>query len=328
MRAVKTEFPGGLERTKLVETEPERPRDGEVVVRIHAAALNPADRFLIDGQYPTGPPPPFICGRDAAGVVVRSDSAGRFAVGERVLTLQSTMTDLVRGTLCEQQCFPAESLASIPDGWSDVEAAAAPLVFQTAWQCLTDPQRPSAGDAVVVTGAGGGVGAAAVQLAVGLGANVVALTRSKEKGAKLRELGAKGVFAPDDPDLKKHVFEALGGRGADVVVETVGGPLLGTAVHLLAPHGRVGAIGVLAGVEATIPIPSLMFKRGSIQGILVSDVSPETAQTQWKEISAVLKNGKSKDRPIVDSVFPLEKFSQAFERLAGSPFGKVVVQIT
>lgn len=328
MRAVKTEPPGGLERTRLIGINPEPPRDGEVVVTIQAAALNPADRFLIDGQYPTGPNPPFICGRDAAGVVVRSDPAGQFAVGTRVLTLQSTATDLVRGTLCEQQCFPVESLAPIPDGWSDAEAAAGPLVFQTAWQALTDPRRPVPGECVVVTGAGGGVGAAAVQLAVGLGADVVALTRSKEKGEKLRELGARGAFAPDDPELKKRVFDAFGGRGADIVVETVGGPLLAIAVHLLAPHGRVGAIGVLGGVEATIPIPSLMFKRGSIHGILVSDVTPETAQAQWKEIVAVLKTAKSMDRPIVDSVFPLEKFVQAFERLASSPFGKVVVQMS
>ncbi|HUQ69116.1 MAG TPA: zinc-binding alcohol dehydrogenase family protein, partial [Planctomycetaceae bacterium] len=297
----------------------------EALVEIYAAALNPADRFQIDGRYPGGPRFPFTCGRDAAGVVVESDAAGRVAVGARVLVLQSRARDLARGTLCERQWLPADALVPVPPGWSFHEAAAAPLVFQTAWQGLTDRGLPTRDQAVVVTGAGGGVGIAAVQLALGLGTQVVALTRSADKAARLRGLGVRHVFSPTDANLQQCVCDALGRKGVDVVVDTVGGPLLATAVHLLGSGGRVAVIGVLRGVEGVIPIPSLMFKRALIQGILVSDLSPSAAMAQWEDIVRILS--ESGQRPVIDRVYPLENYQQAFDRLASSPFGKVVMEI-
>lgn len=326
MRAVFTSEPGGMERTRLQEV-PEPNRGGpRILVEVRAAALNPADRFLIDGQYPGGPQPPFIVGRDASGVVLESDRPDEFPVGCRVLTLQSSATDLTNGTLCERQQFSPDVLTRIPVGWSFAEAAAAPLVFQTALQALTCAGELPSDGVVLVTGAGGGVGLAAVQLALAMKLRVVGLTRSADKRKRLQELGVPHVFAPDAEGLRKQILEAIGKAGVNLVVETVGGPLLTTAVHLLGQGGCVASLGVMAGVEALLPIPSLMFKQASVRGILVSGCSPADARVQWTKIVSLLnQNGR---RPRVEAVIPLSDYEQAFARLAGSPFGKIVVDIS
>lgn len=324
MHAIVTEPPGGLAATRLVEV-PEPPLyPEEVLVEIRAAALNPADRFQIDGRYPGGPQPPFIPGRDAAGVVVKADRESRFPVGTPVVVLQSSLTDLAQGTFCERQRFPALTLARLPAGWSYVEGAAAPLVFQTAWQALTCRGEPPPGTSLAVIGAGGGVGLAAVQLALSLGLTVVALARSDDKLRRLRDLGVAHALALHQPDLKRAVQSALGKKGVDLVIDTVGGPYLAAAIHILAPEGYVAELGVLGGVEGVVPIPSLMFKRASIHGILVSGCSPEEAQRDWARIVEVLAQGHRK--PVVDRCYPLKEFEQAFLRLEERPFGKVILE--
>lgn len=325
MRALLTTPPGGWDHTSLTDIPEPVAADDEVIVEIHAASLNPADRFLIEGIYPGGPKPPFVTGRDAAGIVVHADRAGRFPVGTSVLSLQSSATDLRRGPLCDRQAFRAECLATVPAGWSFAEAAAAPLVLQTAWQALTLHGEINNHSAVVVTGASGGVGLAAVQLARGLGAKVVALSRSVEKQARLKELGVEHVFSPEAGDLKALVFQAIGKKGADVVVDTVGGKLLTTSVHLLGERGRVSVLGILGGVEAALPIPAFMFKRASMHGILVTGATPAESQSEWSNIVDVLT--RSGLRPQIDARFSLEHFKAAFDRLQTGPFGKVVIDV-
>jgi NADPH2:quinone reductase len=326
MHAVLTDLPGGLSATRYTEVPDPAPGDDDVLVEIRAAALNPADHFLILGQYPGGPKPPFIVGRDAAGVVVTADRAGKYPVGSEVVVLQSTLTDVSQGTLCEHQRFPAATIAPKPPGWSFAEAAAAPLVYQTAWQALNCGGEPQPGQTVAVIGAGGGVGFAAVQLAMGLGTTVVALARSADKVRLLKERGAPHVFSLTEPDLKRAVKKAVGRDGIDIIVDTVGGPQLTTAVHLVASRGHIGVLGVLGGVEGAVPIPSLMFKRASIHGILVSGSPPAEAQWEWTRIVEVLS--RSGVRPVIDRSFALADYAAAFARLAEHPFGKVVVEMT
>jgi NADPH2:quinone reductase len=216
-------------------------------------------------------------------------------------------------------------LAAVPEGWSFVKAAAAPLAFNTAWQALTAQGEPTDKHVVAVSGATGGVGLAAVQLARGLGAKVVALSRSAEKTRRLHSLGVEHVFSPDDAELKRKVQKSVG-RGVDVFVDTVGGPLLTTAVHLVAPRGSISVLGVLGGIEGTVPIPSLMFKQASIRGILVSGCTPDEARAQWSRVVDVL--ARSGQRPQVDSTFPLSDYTAAFARLAEHPFGKVAIEMS
>ena len=326
MHALVTSPPGGWPNTQLTQIELREGRPVDVLVQIHAVGLNPADNFQIEGKYPGGPKPPFIPGRDACGVVVRGDSLGKWQPGDAVVVLQSSTTDLTNGTLCEQQWIAAENLARKPEAWTDAEAAAAPLVFHTAWKALFDLGGLKSGQSVVVTGASGGVGLAAVQLANSVGATVVALSRSDAKRSKLHEIGAHHIFAPDDPHLKEKICDAVNAKGVSLVVENVGGPSLATSVHLLSIHGRVSVVGILGGVEGTIPIPALMFKRASIHGVLVTDDTPQQSQLAWEQI-VVLMN-RTQSRPVIDQRFPPEKVAAAFEKLGENVFGKVIVEIS
>ena len=264
-------------------------------------------------------------GADGTGVIVRGDSQGRWQPGDSGVVLQSATTDLANGSLCETQWFDAQNVARKPAGWSDAEAAAAPLVFQTAFKALTDVGDLQAGQSVLITGASGGVGLAAVQLARACGATVVALSRSDGKRHRLLEVGAHHVFSPDDPHLKEHVCDAIRAKGVSLVIENVGGPSLATSVHLLAVHGRVCVVGLLAGTEGTVPIPALLFKRASIHGVLVTEDSPAKASSSWESIVKAMDATQS--RPIVDSLFGFDSAELAFEKLRGDVFGKVIVEI-
>lgn len=325
MRALLTSPPGGWSNTKLTNVELREGRPDQVLVQIKAVGLNPADNHQIEGRYPGGPKPPFIPGRDSCGVVVQGDKAGLWKAGDRVVTLQSTTTDLQHGTLCEQQWIAAENLVQQTSHWNEVESAAAPLVYLTAWKALFDVGELHPGQSVVITGASGGVGLAAVQLAKACGAKVVALSRSTDKQQRLLDVGADHVFSPDDAELKDHIFGTLGVKGVNLVVDNVGGPSLKTAVHLLGLRGRVSVVGVMAGIEGSIPIPALMFKRLSVHGVLVTDATASESLAAWKQIVELAT--KNQFRPIIDSQFPLEQAAAAFEKLRGDVFGKVVVRI-
>jgi NADPH2:quinone reductase len=325
LQAMVTRPPGGWSATGLSEVPEPVPRAEEVLVQIHAAGINPADYFLIEGAYPGGPKPPFIAGRDAAGIVVTPDANGRWSPGDSVVVLQSTVTNLAEGTFCQRQKFRADVLAPVPKGWSMEEAAAAPLVYLTAWKALVACGKLQPGQVVLVTGASGGVGTAAVQLARALGAKVVALSRSPDKRKRLAHFGADHVFPTDSPDLKDLVFTSINKRGVDLVVETIGGPSLANSIHLLGSRGRVSVVGLLAGIDGTVPIPSLIFKRATIMGVLVGDDGPDQAGDIWQRIVTLLST--TKDRPTIDSVFALRELPKAVERLRASPFGKVVLKV-
>lgn len=325
MRAFLTSAPGGWPNTNLVDVDLPDGKPGQVLVGIHCVGLNPADNFQIQGQYPGGPKPPFIVGRDACGVILKGDAKGQWQTGDAVVVVQSTTTDLEHGTLCEQQWIAQENLARIPVGWTEVEAAAAPLVFQTAWKALFDVGGLLPNQQVVVTGASGGVGLAAVQLARASGATVVALSRSSDKQRRLLDMGAHYVFSPDEPHLKQQICDSLQTKGVNLVVENVGGSSLATSVHLLGIHGRVSVVGLLAGVEGTIPIPALLFKRASIHGVLVTDDPPAKAQSSWNAIVELMN--RSGSRPMIDSRFSFDQAAAAFEKLRGNVFGKVIVDI-
>lgn len=326
MRAIVTETPGGWDFTRVAETAAPTPTSDQVFVAIKAASLNPADYFQIEGKYPGGPKPPFVPGRDAAGEVLQGDSQGIWKPGDKVVVLQSAARDLRMGTFAERQVFPANVLAPLPVGWTFAEGAAAPLVYLTAWRALVTLGEVRAGHTVLVTGAAGGVGLAAVQLAHGLGAEVVALSRDEHKRQRLLGFGARAAFAPDDPGLKDAVFAVVQRKGVHLVVENVGGPFLATSVHLLGKSGKVTVVGLLAGVDAPIPLASLLFKEATIRGVLVSEYTADEAASAWTDIVYTL--GAKGHKPQVANTFALDDFRAAFTCLQASPMGKVVLTIT
>lgn len=316
----------GVGSMRLLETEAPAPGPGQAVVRVAFAALNPADAWLAKRLYPARPRMPHILGRDGAGEVV-SAGAGVTSVkpGDKVAILRCEAGVNERGTLAELVAVPAAVLAPLPPGWSLEEAAAAPLVYLTAWQALTQWGPPGEGNVLLVTGASGGVGVASVMLGKSLGMTVAALSRSAAKGERLKDLGADYVFDPSDTALAKKVLAALEPRKVDLVVDSVGGAQFNSLLMTLGYGGRVSVVGASGGPVPDFRTPLLFFKRNKIGGVSVGDYTPEAAQDAWAGIVARL--AAMNRRPVIDSVFAFEDVKKAFARLDEGPMGKVLVRV-
>lgn len=321
MRAWRFHETGGIGNLRLEEAPMPEPGSGEALVKVACAALNPADRYLVAGQYPRAGKPPFTPGRDGSGTVARPAEGGRFAAGEAVCLLGGLTGISTQGTFAEYCAVPEEWLAPVPAGWSMEEAAAGPLVLLTAWRALRVRGGLAAGETVLVTGASGGVGLAAVMLARSLGARVVALSRSPEKRKKLEELGAVALDA-SAPGLDREI------RGAgriDLVVENLGGPWLDFSLRAAAPGGRVMVVGLLAGLGAEVTVGLLIHKNLRVEGLSVSAYTPGEAGEAWEE----LRTGLAREglRPVIDSVHSFGELQAAFARLHAGPLGKVLIRM-
>ena len=330
MRAWLMQSYEGVDQLDLKEAADPRPGPGEALLRTRFAALNPADAFLARAMYPANPPLPHVLGRDGVGEVLAvGPGVGNVKVGDVAGVLRCDVGVSTWGTLAEKTVAPAASLAPVPAGWSLEEMAGAPLAFLTAWQALTQwsepPAPPKAGSVVLVTGASGGVGIASILLGKSMNLSVAALSRSEEKGAKLKELGADYVFDPADPGLRKAVLTALSPRRVDLVVDNIGGALFNEVIAMLGYAGRISVVGRSAGPVPEFNTASLFFRRNRVGGVAVSDYSPEAAQATWKEI--VRRLDAMGKRPVIDRIYPFEEVKQAFARLAQGPLGKVVVRV-
>lgn len=320
----------GVENLRLGEVADPQPGPGDVLLRMRFAALNPADAFLAQALYPAKPPLPHILGRDGVGEVIAAGTGVESVrPGDTVGILRCHAGVETWGTLAELTVVPAASVAPVPHGWSLQEMAGAPLVFLTAFQALTQwndpPAPPRAGSVMLVTGASGGVGVAAVLLAKSMGLTVVALSRSAEKGAKLKELGADFVFDPADANMRKLAAAAIAPKKVDLVVDNVGGALFNQVVALLGYAGRISVVGRSGGAVPEFNTAALFFRRNRIGGVAVGDYTPETAQADFREITARLE--RTRMRPVVDSVLPFENVKAAFARLDQGPMGKVLVKV-
>ena len=320
----------GVDKLRLGEVPDPRPGPGEVLVRIRYAALNPADAFLSQGMYPAKPKLPHILGRDGVGdVVALGSGVENLRTGDTVGILRCDAGVETPGTLAELAVIPAASLAPVPRGWSLEEMAGAALVFLTAWQALTQwsdpPAPPAEGSVLLITGASGGVGAASVLLGKSMNLVVAALSRSAEKGARLKELGADFVFDPADKNLRKNVATALAPRKVDIVVDNVGGDLFNQVIAMLGYRGRISVVGRSGGPVPEFNTATLFFRRNRIGGVAVADFTPESAQATWKQmVDRLDRMGK---RPVVDKIFPFEDVKGAFARLNEGPMGKVLVRV-
>lgn len=320
----------GVDKLDLTEVADPKPGPGEALLEMRFAALNPADAFLAKAMYPANPPLPHILGRDGVGKVVALGSGvENLRLGDVVGVLRCDVGVSTWGTLAEKTVVPAASLAPVPEGWSLEEMAGSPLAFLTAWQALTQwsdpPAPPTPGSVLLVTGASGGVGIASILLGKSMNLTIVALSRSAEKGAKLKELGADFVFDPAGPALRKNVLTAVSPKRVDLAVDNIGGALFNEVVAMLGYAGRISVVGRSSGPVPEFNTASLFFRRNRIGGVAVSDFTPAAAQTAWQEIVDRLRAmGK---RPVVDHVFSFEEVKQAFARLAEGPLGKVVIRV-
>jgi NADPH2:quinone reductase len=330
MRAWLMDSYDGVDRLRLDEVTDPQPGPAQVLLQVKCAALNPADAFLAQALYPVKPSLPHILGRDGVGTVVGlGPGVEHVRVGETVGILRCEVGVNMWGTLAEKVVVPVESVTRIPDGWSIEEMAGAPLVFLTAWQALTQwsdpPAPPPAWSVLLVTGASGGVGVASVLLGKSMDLTVVALSRSVEKGSRLKTLGADVVCDPADKNLVQAVMAAIGQRGIDLAIDSVGGALLNRVIALLGYGGRISVVGRSAGTVPEFNTANLLFRRNRIGGVSVGDYATHQAHAAWKEI--VDRLDAMGRRPIVDTIVPFEDVKRGFDRLAQGPMGKILVRV-
>jgi len=294
---------------------------GHVRVKVGAAAVNFPDVLLIANEYQISVPPPFVPGSEFAGTIVETgEGAEGFAAGDRV-----TGTGLY-GAFAEEVAVPAAGLSRIPDGVDDRTAAAFGVAYRTAYHTLRSLARVQEGDELVVLGAGGGVGLAAVQLGVQLGASVTAVASSTEKLNVAAGYGAKHVINHKAADVRAALKEAVPG-GADVVVDPVGGELSEPALRSLGRGGRFITVGFASGVIPRIPLNLVLVKGIHVLGFQFQDVPPDEFARNEEELRELLVSGQV--RPHIGATYPLAETVAALKHVAdGRAIGKVLIDLT
>jgi putative PIG3 family NAD(P)H quinone oxidoreductase len=318
MRAVVFTRPGGLEVVELQERDDPVPLGEEVLVAVRYAGLNPADVAQREGRYPAPPgSPQDIPGIEVSGTVAAlGPSAREFAIGDRVFGITGG------GGLAERVAVHERHLTRVPAPLDEVAAAAVPEVFVTAHDAVVTQAGLRLGEVLVVNGANGGVGTAAVQIGSVAGARVVATVRAEALRTAVAALGALAV----DPSEAVARVRALG--GADVILELVGAPSMAASLDHVAPKGRIVVVGVGAGPRATVDLLRLMARRVRLIGTVLRarplEEKAAAVQAFAREVVPHLASGAM--RPVVDSVFPVSQVRKAFERLeSAGKLGKVLL---
>jgi NADPH2:quinone reductase len=321
VKAIQILSHGGLDVLKVRDLPDPVVRANEVLVRIKAAAVNPLDGIIRMGDFPTAKALPLILGEEAAGTVERNGNG--FSAGERVIVYGGGLGVLRDGTWAELVAVTPASLRRLPDGLSFEEGAALTNVGVTAYGALrTAGLKPR--ETLVVLGATGGVGSAGIQIGKAIGARVIAVATSMAKVAKLHTLGADHVVALSDGSLADHLQELTDARGADVVLDTVGGELTGEAVSALAAFGRLIHLGYSAGTTLTIDSLDLISKPSTIVGF---NILLEPEERSAKDTEAVIAlAAKEKYGVVVDRTFPMSDVAEATQYLdERRAVGKVVL---
>jgi NADPH:quinone reductase-like Zn-dependent oxidoreductase len=325
----------GLSNLQLEEVPTPIPNAGELLVKVGAVSLNFRDKAIVDGIYePHKVPKSFIPVSDAAGTVVAVGSGvTRFKAGERINSTLYRWIDgppepnfgddsygmPLPGGLAEYMIIHEDRAVKAPDNMSDVEASTLPIAALTPWYCMMDVGNLQPGETVLVQGTGG-VSIFAIQLASAYGARVIVTSSNDESLAKAKALGAhEGINYSTYPNWEQKVLELTGGKGVDVTLDIAGGNGVNQSIQATKVGGTVAQIGFLAGQTTALELMPLIFRRTRLQGIAVAPRASFERMNQFLE--------KHPIQPVIDHVYPFDEATQAYERLAKGPFGKVVIKI-
>lgn len=324
MKAIVCTRFGGPEVLEATELPDPVAGEGQVVIDVRACAVNFPDVLMIQNLYQYKPPLPFIPGGEIAGVV-RALGPGVAGVrtGERVIA--STQV----GGLAEQVVARASSLTTVPEGVSLAEASGLLYAHGTSYHALADRAHIQPGESLVVLGAAGGVGLAAVELGRLMGARVIAAASTEEKLEVCRRHGAHETINYDKEDLKTRIRELTGGLGADVVYDAVGGPYAEPALRSTAWDGRYLVVGFAAGDIPRIPLNLPLLRGCSVIGVFQGSFAqrfPERHRRNVEQLGAWWREGRIS--PFVSATFPLEQGADAIRELAERrAVGRVVVTV-
>lgn len=329
MKALLSRAPGGPETLELADVAQPIPGPGEVLVRVAACAINYPDTLIIRDKYQTRPPRPFAPGAEVTGIVEQlGEGVDEFRPGDRVLALT------IWGGLAEKVVVPLRYLFPLPDGLPMPEASTLLMTWATVIHGLKDRGRLRPGETLLVLGAAGGVGMAAVELGKALGARVIAGVSSEEKAAAARSAGADAVViyprAPLDAEqakaLGQRFKEACGPHGADVVFDIIGGDYSEPALRAIAWEGRFLVVGFTAGI-ARLPLNLTLLKGCDVAGVFWGESvrrNPERNRAHIAELFRLWQEGLI--APRVNATFPLARGADAIGMLERrEAVGKLVV---
>jgi NADPH:quinone reductase-like Zn-dependent oxidoreductase len=325
VKAVRIHEDGGPEVLRYEDAPDPEAGPGEVLIRLRAASLNHLDVWVRKGLPSV--PKPRILGADGAGVVEAvGKGVGGFGVGDRVVINPglerdgriSVVGEHFDGTHAELIALPASTVYALPEELGFEEAAAFPLVFETAYRMLVTKAGLEAGEWVLVWGIGGGVATAALAIAKALGGRVIVTSRSEQKLARATELGADAAVPTGEAAAR--VKEITEGRGVDVVVEHVGEATWATSLQVAAQGGRVVVCGATSGPNPPAALHRIWWKQLTVYG------STMGAKADFEGAYELVRSGRA--RPVVDEVLPLAEARAAHERMeAGEQLGKIVLRI-
>ncbi len=319
MKAVEVRAFGGPECLRWVAAPTPRPGRGEVLLRVAACGLNHADLLMREGDYLGGPRPPFRPGMEAAGVIEETGAAtGDLSAGTRVAVVAAS------GLQATHAVVPAAACVRLPADLPWEQAAALPVAYLTAYHALTTVARAQPGEVVLIHGAAGGVGTAALVIARRLGLRVVATASTAEKRTRARELGAE--VAVDYDGFARAVRELTGGRGPDVVLEMIGGDVMRRSLRLLPPLGRLVLIGMVSRRAHPIDSVQLLFRSQAVLGFHLRALlgRDDLIAASLRRILGWIAAGELSVE--VGEVLPLDQIRRAHELLASRRVhGKIVL---
>src|SRR5271165_2129435 len=301
--------PDALEVGDLPASEPDA---GEVAIRVSAVALNFFDTLIVRGKYQTKPEFPFSPGGELAGIVARiGPGVEGLSVGQRVLAY-------IGYNGCREEAIaPARRVIALPDGISDEAAASIPIAYGTALHGLEDRGHLWPGQTVLVLGATGGAGLAAVEVAIALGANAVAAGTSDEKLKICAERGAE-LLKLTGADVKEAVRRLNGGKGPDVIFDCIGGPYAEPALRSIAWKGRYLVVGFAAGDIPKIPLNLVLLKGCDIVGVFWGRHAQLEQEAFRDQMRRLLDWGvKGAIRPHIDHILPLDRTAEAIRMIEG-----------
>ena len=322
MKAVLCKTLGPARNLVLEEVASPLPKKNEILLDVHAAGVNFPDTLIIEGKYQFQPPLPFSPGGEAAGVVAAiGEKAGAFQVGDRVMALTGW------GAFAEQVAVPFYNVLPIPASMDFTTAAAFGMTYGTSMHALRQRGQLQAGETLLVLGASGGVGLAAVEIGKAMGARVIAAASSAEKLAVAKAAGADELIDYSQANLREEIKRLTGGQGVDVIYDPVGGELFEQAVRGLAWNGRLLVVGFASGSIPQLAANLVLLKGAAVLGVFwgaFAQRQPEDNAANFRQLFAWHAEGKLK--PLVSQTYPLAQAGAAIEKLGQrQAVGKLVV---
>jgi len=322
MHAWLCENPTGVEALQWKELPTPAPQAGQVRVAIRAASLNFPDLLIVQNKYQMKPPLPFVPGSEYAGTV---DAVGpgvtHLKVGDAVAAFGGT------GGFATHAVVDAALVMPLPAGFAFDDAAAFILTYATTHHALVDRGQLKSGETLLVLGAAGGVGTAAIQIGKVLGARVIAASSSDEKGELCRSIGADETINYATGNIRDRLKELTGGKGADVVYDPVGGDLAEPVFRSIAWRGRYLVIGFAQGAIPALPLNLALLKGASIVGVFWGEFArrePKANAAALAELARWYAEGKVK--PVIDRRLPMRELPAAYERMGSRTVrGKLVM---